>query len=532
MSEHHEERRDGAGGTGTGGDGGAGSDGTGGGTAGGDGGRGRGGPPALLGIDLGTSGLKALLLAEDGTVLGEESAGYAVHAPAPGQAETDPEHWWAATRDAVGRLRRRLPHVRVRGLCVDGQMHGLVLTDAHGTPTRPAICWPDQRAGKDLAAWAALPEAARARLANPLTPGMYGPLLAWATRADAAAVHAARWALLPKDWLRHRLTDRAATDPSDASATLLWDVPADDWHTEAVEAAGVDPGLLPPVAASGARAGELTRRAAEALGLAPGLPVAVGAGDTPAALLGTGLGPDGAQLTVGSGAQLVRRLPRLPEPGTPPAPPRTHLYRTADPHGWYEMAALQNAGIALDWARRLLGASWEELYATADPRRRPPGAEGVVFLPQLTGERTGPGGARGTWTGMGLSTTRDHLLQAALEGVAYALLDVARDLRGGCPPSLLVAGGGTRDPRMRRLLADVLGATLHRVDTASASAAGAALLAADAAGLPRPPLDAVTGRAAAPEEPSHWRERRAAGHARYRRYRRLLEEAEPAPAPH
>ncbi|GAA1071294.1 xylulokinase [Nocardiopsis composta] len=449
------------------------------------------GSEALIGVDLGTSGVKAVVVGADGEPPAEAEAGYPVRSPRPGWAESDPAEWWTATvravRSALDRAAERHPGgVRVAGIGLDGQMHGLVLTAADGAPVRPALLWADRRAAADLEPWAGLPAAERERLANPLVPGMTGPLLRWASRNEPDAVRAARWALLPKDWLRMRLTGAAATDPSDASATLLWDVPADTWSDAVLTAADLPRRLLPPVLPSGAVAGALTGEAAAELGLPAGTPVAAGAGDTPAGLLASGAGGGGVRLTVGSGAQLVA-------PTDDPRPfPGGHVYRTAESGGWYRMAAVQNAGIALDWVRRLLGADWEELYAAAD--RGGPGAGGVLFVPHLTGERiAGAGragdGAAGRLSGLNLGTGRAEMLRAAVEGVAMSIRHAASVLPGGVPTVIRLTGGGARDPRFRRLLADVLDTELRPTALRSPSALGAALLAAGAVDLPlTPPL--------------------------------------------
>jgi xylulokinase len=449
---------------------------------------------ALLGVDLGTSGVKAILLGVDGRPLGEAAAGYPVDSPHPGWAETDPPAWWRAVVTAV-RAARDQAGAQVAAVGLDGQMHGLVLTDAAGRPLRPAMLWADARAVEETAAWRRLPEPRRAALANPIVPGMAGPLLRWVARHEPQTYRRARWALQPKDWVRHQLTGAAATDPSDASATLLWDLPADRWAVDVAAAVGLEPELLPPVVASGEPAGGLRPDAAKALGLPPGIPVAAGAADTAAALLATGLSdPAEVQLSVGTGGQIVRPVPRP----APASSPRTHLYRAAAPDRWYAMAAVQNAGLALDWVRRTLQASWSELYGAA--RTGPPGAQGVTFVPYLSGERTPVlrPDARGAWVGLGLAADRTALLQAAVEGVAFALRHALEALPGHRPDRLRLAGGGSLDPRFRRLLADVLRVELRPVEVRSASAIGAALLAAEAARLPPPPIPLSGGEPIAP----------------------------------
>jgi xylulokinase len=451
------------------------------------------GVPVLVGIDLGTSGVKVVALGLDGVVHAEAAREYPVHSSAPGQAETHPEDWWDAVVAALGEA-LSCGALEVAGVGLDGQMHGLALADEDGSPVRPALLWADSRATSEVSAWEELPGPIRHRLANPLSPGMAGPLLLWVRRNEPAAYERAHAALLPKDWLRHRLTGgEFATDPSDASATLLWDVPGDGWAEDVVTKVGLDAALLPPVRPSGARAGALS--GAGLSGVDAGVPVAVGAADTAAALLATGLtDPKDLQISVGTGAQIVRPVR---DPVVTPHP-RTHLYRSAaKDNRWYAMAAVQNAGLALGWARRVLGLSWEELYAAADG---PPGAGGVTFVPYLTGERSPvlSAQARGAWLGLDLASDRASLAQAAVEGVAFAIRHALEALPSAPLEHARLVGGGTTAPGFRTLLADVLGIPLRPVGVRSASAVGAAMLAAQAAGLPMPPPPVTTDAVVAP----------------------------------
>jgi xylulokinase len=442
------------------------------------------GSPVLLGVDLGTSSVKALLMEENGDALGEGSAPYPVRAPRPGWAESSPGEWWAAvleaTKAAVGHR-----GAEVTALGLSGQMHGVVLADEGGFPLRPAVLWADARSGAEIGAYRGLDTYLRHRLANPPAVGMAGPSLLWLRKHEPEAYKSARWALQPKDWLRMRLTGDVAAEPSDASATLLFDLPSDDWSHAAVEDLGLRAELLAPLVSSADVAGTLTAKAADELGLRQGLPVAAGAADTAAAMLGVGLlRPGPVQLTIGTGGQIV--TPKE----SPEVDPllRTHLYRGALTGFWYSMAAIQNAGLALEWVRRVLGVSWREVYEEAFAV--PPGSGGVAFLPYLSGERTPrfDPGARGAWTGLGLDHTRGHLLRAALEGVAFALREGLESLEnlGVSAPELRLAGGGASGTRgesgdpWRQLLADVLGRPLRLLPdgiSSVASARGAAFLA-------------------------------------------------------
>jgi len=442
--------------------------------------------PCVLGIDLGTGSVKAALVGLDGTVRGLRSAPYDVAAPHSGWAETDPAAWEEATARAVRAVVHDGGGPEVRAVGLAGQMHGVVLSAADGAPLRPAVLWADSRASAGAAAYGGLPAAVRERLANPVTPGMAGPVLCWLGTHEPDVVATARWALQPKDWLRLRLTGSAHAEPSDASATLLYDVGADRWSDDVVDGLGLRRGLLPPLLPSGAVAGGLTAGAATAVGLPRGLPVVLGAGDTAAAALGSDLAASGgAQLTVGTGAQVVVLLSGLQVDPTG----RTHRYRAATPDGWYAMAAVQGAGLALHWAGQILGLDAAALHDAASVV--PPGADGLTFLPHLAGERTPhlDPQARGGWVGAGLEHGRPALARAALEGVAFAVREglEALEASGVATGTLRLAGGGTLDGRWRQLLADVLGRPLARIQDPATSARGAGLLALGALDGASPP---------------------------------------------
>ena len=436
---------------------------------------------ALLGIDLGTSAVKAIVLDTEGHALSVSKVGYEVITPQPGWAEGDPNAWWNATVAAVQAATRKASAARISAIGLSGQMHGVVPTDKDGQPTRAALLWADTRAEEELKRYQALPPALLQRLANPLVPGMAGPLLCWLADHEPSAYQAMRWALQPKDWLRFCLTGSVAADPSDASATLLYDLSADHWADDVIATLGLRRELFPPLSPSGASAGTLAPDAAEVLGLAPGLPVATGAADTAAAVLGTGLlAPGPIQLTLGTGAQLVQLCP---EPLADPTG-RTHLYRAADGTNWYRMAAVQNAGLALDWVHHTMGASWDELYASA--AAVPPGAGGLTFLPYLTRERAHHQNPHSTaaFMGMRIDHQREHLLHAALEGVVFGIRAALEALPGTSEPTpLRLAGGGSVHAAWRQMLADVLGRALITVETSDASARGAALLGGIASGI-------------------------------------------------
>jgi xylulokinase len=454
--------------------------------------------PAFLGIDLGTSQVKALLTTADGKIVGRGRAQYPVTVPGPGIAETDAAHWWRAAAKAVREARAAANGAQVTALALAGQMHGVVLSDANGNPLTPAILWLDRRAAADAAAYAALPNELTAPLCNQPSPGMAGPILRWLTRHEPHSIAAARWALQPKDWLRLRLTGQAATDPTDASGTLLFDLTAGEWAAGLIEALGLPGEKLPPVRDSAAVAGELLPGPAAELGLRPGLPVVTGAADTAAALYAAGLAADEAMLTLGSGGQWVVAEHAVAEhaiteqaiteqaitgqaitgPGHPQSRPAaaTNLYLAVG-GGRYRLAPVQNVGVTLNWVRTMLGLSWDELYATAARPRHP---EPPAFEPYLTPERWHPR-ATASWTGLTLAHGREDLARSALDGVAGLLRQRLEDLRaaGAAPRRVVLGGGGTSHPAWRALLADALALPVRPAPASPLTVAGAARLACD-----------------------------------------------------
>jgi xylulokinase len=444
---------------------------------------------SVLGIDLGTSSVKVVLTTPKAQVLAQSSQSYRVNTPHPGWAESNPEDWRQAIITAVREVLEKAPRHTTVGIGLSGQMHGVTVTDAQYRPIRAAILWADARAKDQLHRYTALPTSQLATLQNPVTPGMAGPILAWLCQHESQTIERTRWALQPKDWVRAWLTGRAAAEPSDASATLLYDIPADTWALDIAAALGIDPTVMPPLLPSaGAAAGTLTPEAATQLGLPPETPVAAGGADTAVAALGTGLtGVGTIQLTIGTGAQVITPVGSVgpfPTRSTTPAAPVTHLYRTATSRGHYRMAATLNGGLVLNWVRTLLGASWAELYATAELPVRP---DAPVFLPHLNGERTPymSTAMRGAWLDLAPHHTRTDLLRAALEGVAFSIREALTALEpdGPRPTQLRLAGGGSTAPGWRQMLADTLDTDLNAVDVPAASGRGAAMLGAQGAGL-------------------------------------------------
>jgi len=442
--------------------------------------RGAGRTPALLGLDLGSSSLKALLLSLDGRVLAERSSGYPTLAPGPGWAEQDPEAWWAAAGLASREvLEGASEPIEVVGIGLSGQMHTFVLLGEDARPVRNAVTWMDTRAVDLLPSIAATIDEAglRRELANPVVLGLSLPPLVWLRAHEPAAFAAARTVLSAKDMIRLRLTGIVGSEITDASATLLFDIAGRRWSFATADAFGLDPGILPPLGAPEAMAGRLTAEAARHLGLQAGVPVAFGAGDQQAAAVGTGtVRPGQAQLMVGTGAQAL-----LVSETAPSGADADRLHAFCHVHGWLLQASVNNAGVALDRVRSLLGLDWPELYRALDggPAATP------IFLPYLTGERTPlmKGYARGGWLGIEPAHDRASLARAAVAGVVAAIASGLRALTGAGEQPIRAAGGGLRDPAFAQAVADASGHTIDVLDAVSASAVGAALLGGLAAGV-------------------------------------------------
>ncbi len=466
----------------------------------------------VAGIDLGTSSVKVALLGPDGRVLATGTAPYLLNTPAPGIAEQNPADWWHGVGAALAQARAACGPHQIVGLCLAGQMHGIVLLGADDRPVRPAIIWADQRGAAqcDAIEQAITPERLVAITGSRAAVGLSAPKLLWVRDNEPDVWAQVRRVLLPKDYVRRVLVGDDATEPSDASATLLYDLERADWSGELLERLALDARLLPPVVPSAA-AFALGRSAAQALDLPAGLPVVAGAGDTPAQALGYGITrPDQMLLTISSGGQL---LAPLPAPRTDLAG-RIHTFAHCVPGRWYALGALQAAGLALQWLRDATGgAPLETLLAEA--ANVPAGARGLVFLPYLLGERTPHRDAlaRGALVGLTMQHGRPELVRAVLEGVAFAFCDADAVLRelGSAPTLTLLGSGGSRSALWGQILADVLGRDLFPAELAEGAARGAALLAGQHLGWwpAEHAPDLVMGQAIVPDAARHqfYRER-------------------------
>lgn len=436
-----------------------------------------------LGIDLGTGTLKAAVFDGNGDVVASAEGSYRTQHTDDGAADFDAAVWWDVCTSVVRQVTATHGrHVRAIGLA--GQMHGVVLTDDRGRPVRDAVLWPDHRASSVLDLFFRFDEEHEGVLGNPIVAGMAGPILTWLAMNEPQALAAAELAVQPKDWLRMQLCrEGAVTDPSDASATLLYDVDADGWSDEVCAAVGVDRSLLAPIEPPSRQIGRLDGRVAELLGL-PEVPVVVGSGDAAAALLGAGVElPGTALINIGTGGQVMTPMAAsVPGRGVGPG---IHQYRSAsEVSQWYAMAAVANGGLALSWVRRIVGYDWGRVYGLADSVLDQ-GHSDPVFLPFLATEREPDrdGSVGAAWNGLMFTHDSDALVRSALRGVAFYLAQRAKALMAVTGVShAVVSGGSTRHEAWVELLATVLGIEVIVARDVHLTVRGAARLAAQGVG--------------------------------------------------
>lgn len=448
----------------------------------------------VLGLDLGTSSLKAALLCTDSSVVATASYGYPVDTPLPGWAEQDPQAWWQALHRAVADVlsAAAIRAAEIDGIAIGGQMHGTVLLDAHGSVLRPAIIWPDERAYDEarsvealLASHDLLPA-----LGGTISSGFMLASLAWCRSHEPQTWRLVARALLPKDYLRYRLTGTMSSEPSDGSGIPLVDLARGTWHAAVLDLLDLPEALFPPLRPSMEVAGTVTHQAAGELGLAAGTPVYGGGSDQAMAALGAGvLTPGTLLISISTGGQIVTPIER---PLSQPALGVRSLCHIL-PGRYLALAATLGAGLSVRWMREWVAAEGALSAAEADGHfvalaaSAPPGAGGLLFLPYLVGERAPllDPDATGALVGLRLDHGRAHLARATLEGVVFSLRHALEQLEAasGRAARILLAGGLARNPLVQRIAADLLGRPVACLVTPEQSALGAAILAAVGAGL-------------------------------------------------
>ena len=441
----------------------------------------------FLGLDVGTSGVKAILVAEDGGVVASATAPLALDTPHPGWAEQEPEAWWEASRAAIRDVLGQRPNARVAGVGISGQMHSSVFLDKGGAVIRPALLWCD---GRTTAECREIERRAggEARLAewvcNPALEGFTLPKVLWLRNHEPAAFARLATVLLAKDFVRLRLTGAIATEPSDASGTLMFDPARVRWSREMLAAVDLPLSLLPDVGGSAQVLGRVTKDAAALTGLAADTPVVGGGADNACGAAGVGAITPGEAVSSWGTSGTV--LAPTAQPRVDPKL-RAHTFCHVAPGLWYLIGVVLSAGGAFGWyrdqcARELQDSDRRDDLLVAEAATVPPGADGVTFLPYLQGERTPHRDAslRAAFVGLSLAHSRAHMTRAVLEGVCFALRDSLTILQelGLAPGHLLLTGGGAKSAFIRQLQADVFGLPVTTVNREEGGAYGAALLAA------------------------------------------------------
>jgi xylulokinase len=450
----------------------------------------------LIGLDIGTSGAKAVVIDRSGRLLAWSGREYPIHTPRPGWAEQDPLDWLNAALTCISEALNQsgIDPLQVAGIGLAGQMHSLVCLDSRGEPLRRAILWADQRSGEqakrlgqqigleNLAQWTG----------NPLAAGFMAASWEWLVENEPDTAGATRWLVLPKDYVRLQLTGVLGTEPSDASSTLLFDPHHLAWADSLLESIGLDMDRLPQVFPSAGVSGGLLPEMARAVGLRPGTPVVFGGSDVSLQALAQGVvEPGTVSCTIGTGGQLFAPI-RSPQ-HDPQL--RLHLFCHVVPAVWHHEAAILSAGLALRWLRDQVwpGTSYSGLADLA--ARVESGFDGLFFLPFLVGERTPymETRLRAGFIGLGLRHGQAHLVRAVMEGVVFELrqgLDLLISL--GTPVNrLLATGGAVRHPLWLQLQANILNQPVYVADVDEATARGAALLAGIGVGIFQDTQDAI-----------------------------------------
>ncbi len=457
---------------------------------------------ALLGLDIGTSGTKALVLQPNGAVLATAESPHELQTPRPGWTQQDPENWWRAARTAAHQALRKagIKSAQITAIGLSGQMHGSVFLGEGPKPLRPALLWNDQRTAEQCRQ---IEQAAGGReqlinmVSNPALTGFTAPKILWFREKEPAKYEKCRHVLLPKDYIRYRLTGEYVSEVSDASGTLLLDVKSRRWHDDLISRLGIDRSILPPVVESQEITGRITPAVAAATGLPAGIPVVGGAGDQAAGAVGTGVvAPGLVSAAMGTSGVIFAAAasPRTDPQG------RVHTLCHAIPNTWCVFGCMLSAGGSLQWLRNALytaetqqlvrkkkdpGVLYERMMALAE--KAPAGAENLFFLPYLTGERCphADPAARGCFIGLTPRHGQAHLIRAVLEGITFGMREQVAILRSlGIPiEQVRASGGGARSDFWRRLQADMYQAPVVTIHVSEGAALGAAILAGVGAGL-------------------------------------------------
>ncbi|MFV0517215.1 MAG: xylulokinase [Aminipila sp.] len=452
----------------------------------------------LLGIDIGTSGTKTVLFDVDANTISSKTCEYPLYQEQNGWAEQDPTDWWNATVEGINFVLKdsKVDPKDIKGLGLSGQMHGLVMLDEKGELLRKSIIWCDQRTGKEADELNRLltPEKLISITANPALTGFTAAKILWVKNNEPETYRKCKHILLPKDYIRYKLTGEFATEVSDASGMQLMNVAQRDWSDEVLDTLGIDRSLLGKMYESQDVTGAVHSEASGVTGLKEGTIVVGGAGDNPAAAIGTGIVSEGSAFTTLGTSGVVYAVSdkvAIDQKG------RVHTLCASVPGKWTVMSCTQGAGLSLQWLRNNICTEEVKLAKekNVDPYEImtdmassvPIGADRLIYLPYLMGERSPhpDPDCRGTFFGLSAIHERKHLIRAVLEGVAYSQLecvDVFREM-GVNINDMMICGGGARSPMWRQMFADMYQCPVSTIKADQGGALGAAILAGVGAGV-------------------------------------------------
>ena len=499
---------------------------------------------ALLGIDLGTSGVKALVIDAKGETLASVTVEYPIYTPKPLWSEQEPEDWWQGTVEAIKQVltKANVGGSDITGIGLSGQMHGLTPLDRDGNVIRRAMLWNDGRTAAECAEYvqrAGGEARVREWVYNIPSPSYTAPKILWMRNHEPENFAKLAHVLLPKDYIRYRLSGEYATDKSDATGTGLLDVKNRTWSSEIMRALDLPDSILPRLGEGHEITAHVTAQAARITGLAVGTPIAGGAGDQPASACGAGIVNEGiVSVTIGTSGVVFASIDTMPEPGAPGISPLLECFCHALPNTWHYMGVMLSAGGSLRWFRDTVAYGnkmvLDDRQPTTDNQTggrssavggrdpydimleqadaTPPGAEGLVFIPYLTGERTPHRDplARGAFVGLTVRHTQAHMTRAVVEAITYGLRDSLELIRqsGIQVNEVRAAGGGAKSPIWRQWLADIFDAEITLINSSEGGAFGVALLAGVGTGIWKDTKEAcaatlrVTSRTAPTSDPA------------------------------
>ncbi|MFP4016912.1 MAG: xylulokinase [Halanaerobiales bacterium] len=444
----------------------------------------------LLGLDIGTSGVKGLLLSVEGDIKITRTENYPISTPQSGWAEQNPLDWWDATKKCIASIIEDsgVDPAEIKGISFSGQMHSSVFLDEDMEIIRPAILWSDTRTSKqcqEIYDRAGGLENLIDYVSNPALEGFTAPKVLWLKENEPENFAKVNLVLLPKDYIRYKLTGEIHMDVSDGAGTLMMDVEKKDWSDELLEKLGLSRDILPPVVESIAVVGEITEEVASETGLKAGTPVVAGGADNSCGAVGSGIIKEGrVMVSIGTSGVVVAFA------GQPAADSqgRIHLFNHSRPDSWYMMGVMLSAGMSFSWMKESMFADqldYDKLNELAEDTA--PGSEGLIFLPYLYGERTphADANARGVYFGISGNHEQKHFIRSVMEGVAYGLRDSLELIKeqGVAVDEIRAIGGGAKSAVWQQILADVFGQELSLLNVEEGPAFGAALIAGVGVGV-------------------------------------------------